>query len=71
MYLMENEYIAGRHIMEIFLIKLAVAVFPLFVLVASVIMTSKLSLSRTHHPLSWHRRRHSVLRTLAAGVRLH
>lgn len=56
--------------MEIFLIKLAVAVIPLFVLVASVIITSKLSLFRTHHPLSWHRTRHSILHTLGEGVHL-
>lgn len=57
--------------MEVFILKLAVAVIPLVVLVASVIFTSKLSFSRTHHPLSWHRTRHSVLHTLAAGVKLH
>ena len=57
--------------MEILIIKLAVAVIPLIVLVASVILISKLSVSRTHHPLSWHRTRHSVQRTLAAGVKLH
>jgi len=57
--------------MAFFLLNLEVAVIPFFSLVASVIFTSKLSFSRTHHPLSWHRTRRSVLHTLAAGVKLH
>lgn len=54
--------------METFCWKLAVAVIPLVVLVASVTTISWLSSWYTHHPLAWHRRRRSILRALAAGV---
>lgn len=54
--------------MEIFIIKLTIAVIPLFVLVASVITISHLS--SLHKSLSWHRTRHSVLRTLGNGAML-
>jgi hypothetical protein len=56
--------------METFIIKLAVAVLPLFVLVASVVILSNVSLLHKHHPLSWHRRRHYTQRALAGGVML-
>lgn len=54
--------------METFIIKLAVAVIPLILLVASVIAISSLHYWYTHHPLSWHRRRRHMLRALAHGV---
>jgi hypothetical protein len=57
--------------METFIIKLAVAVIPLVVLVASVTIITTLSINPAHHPLSWHRTRRNVLRSLAAGVMLH
>jgi hypothetical protein len=56
--------------METFIIKLAVAVIPLVVLVASVIIISGFSMLYKPHPLSWHRKRHSIQRTLASGVML-
>lgn len=56
--------------METFILKLAIAIIPLVVLVVSVTTISKLSMWYTHHPLSWHRKRHSIMRTLAAGVML-
>lgn len=56
--------------METFIIKLAVAVIPLVVLVASVTIISNLSSWYTHHPLAWHRGRRSILRALASGVML-
>ena len=56
--------------METFILKLAVAVIPLLVLVASVTLISNLSSWYTHHPFCWHRKRHSILRTLAGGVML-
>lgn len=54
--------------MESFILKLTVAVVPLVVLIASVTGCSRLSSWYTHHPLSWHRKRRSLLRALAAGV---
>lgn len=54
--------------METFIIKLAVAVIPLVVLVSSVTICSAFSSWYAHRPLSWHRRRHHILRTLAGGV---
>ena len=57
--------------METFILKLAVAVIPLVVLVASITLLSSLSSWSRHHPLAWHRTRRSVLRTLAVGVKLH
>lgn len=56
--------------METFIIKLAVAVIPLIVLVISVALISILSEWYAHRPLAWHRKRHSILRTMAAGVML-
>ena len=56
--------------METFFLKLSVAVIPLVALVASVTIISDLSSWYTHHPLAWHRRRHSILRALASGVML-
>lgn len=56
--------------METFILKLAIAVIPLVVLVASVTTISKLSMWYTHHPLSWHRKRHLIMRSLASGVML-
>ena len=56
--------------MEIFIIKLVVAVIPLIVLVASVTLISHMSSCYAHHPLAWHRKRRTILRTLAVGVML-
>lgn len=53
--------------METFIIKLAVAVIPLAVLVVSV-TTLTLLTNHHHHPLSWHRTRRNVLRSLANGA---
>jgi len=57
--------------METFIIKLAVAVIPLLLLVAAVIITSNLSARHNYRPLAWQRTRRSILRTLAAGAKLH
>lgn len=57
--------------METFIIKLAVAVIPLLLLVATITITSNLSARRKHHPLVCQRTRRSILRTLAAGAKLH
>jgi len=57
--------------METFILKLAVAVIPLVVLVASVTIFSALSSWYTHHPLAWHRTCRSILRSMASGVMLH
>jgi len=57
--------------METFIIKLAVAVIPLLLLVAAVIIASNLSARHNHRPLAWQRTRRSILRTLAAGAKLH
>lgn len=54
--------------MESFIFKLAVAVIPLFLLIASVIIYTELSPKLAHHPLSWHRKRRSIQRALAAGT---
>ena len=56
--------------METFFLKLAVAVIPLAVLVASVTTISYLSSWYSHHSLAWHRRRRHILRALASGVML-
>jgi hypothetical protein len=56
--------------METFILKLAVAVIPLVLLVASVTTISNISSWYTHHPLAWHRKRRHILRALAAGVML-
>jgi len=56
--------------METFILKLAVAVIPLVVLVASVILISHLSSRYTRHPLALHRKRRQILRALASGVML-
>jgi hypothetical protein len=56
--------------METFILKLAVAVIPLILLVASVNIISSISNWYTHHPLAWHRRRRHILRSLAHGVLL-
>lgn len=56
--------------MEVFILKLAVAIIPLIVLVASVTIASKFSFRSTHHSLAWRRTRRNVLRSLAAGVML-
>jgi hypothetical protein len=56
--------------METFILKLAVAITPLALLVASVTIISNLPSRHTHHPLAWHRRRSNILRTLAGGVTL-
>lgn len=56
--------------METFILKLAVAVIPLVVLVASVTIISSMSSWYTRHPLVWHRTRRSILRALAVGVML-
>ncbi|MDU0458461.1 MAG: hypothetical protein RW306_06960 [Geobacteraceae bacterium] len=56
--------------METFCLKLAVAVIPLILLVASVIITSTISSRYRHHPLAWHRKRRHILRAMAAGVML-
>jgi hypothetical protein len=56
--------------METFILKLAVAVIPLVVLVASVTIFSTLSKKHVHHPLVWQRTRRNMMRALAAGVML-
>lgn len=56
--------------METFCLKLAVAVIPLILLVASVIITSTISSRYRHHPLAWRRKRRHILRAMAAGVML-
>ncbi len=56
--------------METFILKLAVAVIPLFILVVSVTSISSLTTRYAHHPLAWHRTRRNMLRALAAGVML-
>lgn len=55
--------------METFILKLTIAIIPLAVLIASVTIFSRY-FGCTHRPLSWHRTRHSILRTLASGVML-
>jgi hypothetical protein len=56
--------------MEIFFIKLAVAVIPLIVLVGAVTVIPSISRCCTHHHLAWHRRRRRILRAVAGGVML-
>jgi hypothetical protein len=56
--------------METFILKLAVAVIPLVVLVASVTIFSTLSKKHANHPLTWQRTRRNMMRALAAGVML-
>lgn len=54
--------------METFFLKLAVAVVPLVVLVASITIISDLASCSPRRSLVWHRRRRTILRTLAGGV---
>lgn len=54
--------------METFIIRLAVAVIPLVVLVASVILFTSISQGQNHRPLSWHRKRRDIRRAMATGV---
>lgn len=56
--------------MESFIIKLAVATLPLFVLVVFITFIPDLSSWLSKHPLAWHRKRRTILRTLAGGVTL-
>lgn len=56
--------------METFIMKLAVAFISLTFLVASITVITSLSSWNTRHPLAWHRRRRTILRTLAGGVDL-
>lgn len=56
--------------METFLLKLAVAVIPLALLVASVTLIASVSQWYSRHPLSRHRRRRSIRRVVAGGVHL-
>ncbi len=56
--------------MESFIIKLAVAVLPLFVLVVLVTFVPSLSPWFSRHTLAWHRKRRTILRALAGGVLL-
>jgi len=51
--------------METFILKLVVAIIPLVVLVASVTTISKLSMWYTHQPLTWHRNREVVMKSIA------
>ncbi len=54
--------------MKTFIPRLAVAVIPFVVLVASVIACTSLPRWSAHRPLAWHRSRRSVLRALAGGL---
>lgn len=54
--------------METFFLKLAVAVIPLIVLVASITIISDIASCPARRSLVWHRRRRIILRTLAGGV---
>ena len=56
--------------MESFIIKLAVAVLPLFILVVFVTFIPDLSSWLSKHTLAWHRKRRTILRALAGGVLL-
>lgn len=56
--------------MEMFFVKLAVAVIPLIILVASVNSITAISKWYAYRPLAWHRSRHHFLRALAAGFML-
>lgn len=56
--------------MEIFIIKLAVAIIPAVALIGSIIFFSALAKLHTHRHLAFHRTRRSVQRALAAGVML-
>lgn len=56
--------------METFLLKLAVAVIPLILLIASVNIISIVSRWYAHRPLAWHRRRCRTLRTLVHSALL-
>jgi len=55
---------------ESFIIKLAVAVLPLFILVVFVTFIPDLSSWLSKHTLAWHRKRRTILRALAGGVLL-
>ena len=48
--------------------KLAIAVVPLLTLVSSVIAIKLITSRHSHHSLSYHRTRRSILRALASGV---
>jgi hypothetical protein len=67
---MTHEQISRRAAMETFFIKLVVATAPLILLVVSVTMLTCISHRRTHHSMSWHRRRRTILKTMAAGILL-
>lgn len=54
--------------METFFLKLAVAVIPLIVLVVSITIISDITSCPARRSLVWHRRRRTILRTLAGGV---
>jgi hypothetical protein len=56
--------------MEDFFTRLAIAVIPLFTLVASITFISWFSSWYAHHPLAWYRKRRHILRALASGVML-
>jgi hypothetical protein len=56
--------------MESFIFKLAVAVIPLVLLVASATTITYLSTWYAHRPLAWHRKRRNIQRALASGVML-
>lgn len=56
--------------MEIFILKLAVAVIPLVFLVVSVNISTSLSHWYVHNPLARHRRRRHLLRTQSHGLML-
>lgn len=70
MHSMKHERITGSLTMESFILKLAVAVIPLVILIASTLIISDLFSWNNHHPLSWHRKRRQTLRAMAAGIML-
>lgn len=54
--------------MNIFFLKLAVAVIPLVALVATVNIFVSVSKWYAHRPLAWHRSRRHILHALAHGI---
>jgi hypothetical protein len=56
--------------MNIFILKLAVAVIPLFILVSSVTLVSAFRERYAHRPLYWSRKRRHILHALAHGTLL-
>lgn len=56
--------------MEMFFVKLSVAVIPLVTLVAAVNIITSITKWYAHRPLAWHRSRRHMLRALAAGMLL-